>query len=74
MYAMTLLAFNISDSIVPQKENYCVHQVDNFFFSISKSRQTFESLYGGRCGMMMSIKDCTLFCHTLYNKAELRLS
>lgn len=28
MYAMTLLAFNTSDSTVPQKENYCVHQVD----------------------------------------------
>lgn len=28
MYAMTLLAFNISDRTVPQKENYRVHQVD----------------------------------------------
>lgn len=41
LYAMTL-AFNVSDSTVPQKENYCVHQVDKN--SVSSRMKYFRML------------------------------
>lgn len=67
---MTLLAFNISDSIVPQKENYCVHHTDLDIFPCPSQDRLLE-VYMGDDDVDLN-KD--LFCHTLYDKAELRLS